>query len=145
MRHRRSDGSQVGCEIASPAATADGKIIVSPATTEVNFVNPSATADRNFTKPSATAGGRLHQPFRNSGISTSSIGPTAQHLGVFSEIFAAALPNREGNSTFYHCTFLAHRGPLLQLMALIPLCHVPVPQSAKRTRRTSNNSRKNSP
>ena len=67
----------------------------------VDFINPSATADRNFSNSSTTV--EFHF-FHWSDYS---------HLGDFSELVAALL-NREGNSTFCHCTFLAHRGPLLQ-------------------------------
>ena len=67
----------------------------------VDFINPSATADRNFSSSSATV------EFHFLLWSDCSL------LGDFSE-FVAALLNREGNSTFCHCTFLAHRGPLLQ-------------------------------
>ena len=68
LRRRRSDGSRVGCEIASPAAMADGKIIVSPTTMEVNSVNPSAMADEGIHPPFRNNRSPLLQSFRNDGI-----------------------------------------------------------------------------
>ena len=45
--------------------------------------------------------------------------------------FSVALLNKEGDSTFCHCIFLAQRGPLLQPRALIPFCHIPIPQTGE--------------
>ena len=130
MRRRRSDESRVGCEIAPPSTMADGKIIVSPATTEVNSVNPSAIVgwETSAIRPQRWTLTLSVPPQRR--VGTSPVLPTVHTKPNFPKIFAALL-NREGNSTFCHCTFLAHRGPLLQLRALIPLCHVPIPQTGE--------------
>ena len=65
------------------------------------FSHSSATANRNFSSSPAMV--KFHF-FHWSDCS---------HLGDFSE-FVCSLLNREGNSTFCHCIFLAQRGPLLQ-------------------------------
>ena len=100
----------------------------SPATADGKIMKPSAMTNRNFSSSPATV--EFHFLLWSN----------YSHLGDFSEIFAALL-NREGNSTFCHCIFLAQEAHCCNHGTLIPYCHVPVPQPAKRTRPTQQHSR----